>query len=446
MSAPAETAAAPPSGVPAWAVNLWAVVAAFGTYFCMYMYRKPFTAAAYADGWQDWDQKKVLVAAQIVGYLISKLIGIRVVSEVGRGRRAALILLLILCAHAALLLFAVVPPPWHVFCLFLNGLPLGIVFGLVLGCLEGRRMSEALTAGLCASFILAGGVSKTVGRWVLDVAEGSWGWGVVEAERWMPFLAGGLFLVPTALFVWMLGRVPPPDAHDESARSRREPMRAEDRGRIVRAYAGGLAAICVMYLMVTILRSLRDDFAPEILRGLGGSGQPAAYATIDFWVALIVMLVNGASVLIRDNRVALQAALGICATGFALTLATVGLQAVRPLPAELLMILVGAGLYLPYVAVHTTIFERLIAFTRDRANVGFLMYLADTLGYFGYAALMLLGNLLPKSAAAGGGMVAWFLSGCTAASVVSLVLLLAASLRFARLGRAERPRSDAAAD
>ena len=51
-----------------------------------------------------------------------------------------------------------------------------------------------------------------------------------------------------------------------------------------------------------------------------------------------------------------------------------------------LLLLVGLGLYLPYVAFHTTIFERLIALTRERANVGFLMYLADSLGYFAYAA------------------------------------------------------------
>lgn len=28
---------------------VWAVVAAFGTYFCMYGFRKPFTAASYSE-------------------------------------------------------------------------------------------------------------------------------------------------------------------------------------------------------------------------------------------------------------------------------------------------------------------------------------------------------------------------------------------------------------
>jgi hypothetical protein len=52
------------------------------------------------------------------------------------------------------------------------------------------------------------------------------------------------------------------------------------------------------------------------------------------------------------------------------------------------MVLLGFGMYLPYVAVHTTVFERLLAMTRQRGNLGYLMYLADSMGYLGYAALM----------------------------------------------------------
>ena len=60
------------------------------------------------------------------------------------------------------------------------------------------------------------------------------------------------------------------------------------------------------------------------------------------------------------------------------------------------MVLMGLGLYLPYVAVHTTIFERLIAMTRERGNLGFLMYVADAVGYLGYAALMIAKGLFPS--------------------------------------------------
>src|SRR5215467_10530513 len=88
------------------ALSAWCVLAAFGTYFCMYAFRKPFTAA----GFQDvvlWGvgYKTVLVTAQVLGYTLSKFLGIKVVAEVRPQRRAALLLGLIAAAEGALLLF-----------------------------------------------------------------------------------------------------------------------------------------------------------------------------------------------------------------------------------------------------------------------------------------------------------------------------------------------------
>ncbi|MEZ6117261.1 MAG: DUF5690 family protein [Pirellulaceae bacterium] len=148
--------------------SAYCIVAAFGTYFCMYAFRKPFTAATY-DGIEmlGIGYKTVLVISQVLGYTISKFLGIKFVSEAEPHRRAIMILMLIGIAQAALLLFAIVPPPYNFVCLFINGLPLGMVFGLVLGFLEGRKMTELLTAGLCASFILSGGAVKSVGQWLI---------------------------------------------------------------------------------------------------------------------------------------------------------------------------------------------------------------------------------------------------------------------------------------
>ena len=107
-------------------------------------------------------EKTVLVTAQVLGYTAAKFIGIRVIAEMPPQRRAAGILVLIGMAEVALVLFGMAPPPLHVACLFLNGLSLGMVFGLVIGFLEGRRNTEPLAAGLCTSFILAdGGPSRS---------------------------------------------------------------------------------------------------------------------------------------------------------------------------------------------------------------------------------------------------------------------------------------------
>ena len=88
-------------------------------------------------------------------------------SEGGAARRGAAILGLIGASWLALLLFAVAPAPWKVFALFLNGLPLGLIWGLVFSYLEGRRVSEVLGAILCASFIIASGVVKSAAVWLM---------------------------------------------------------------------------------------------------------------------------------------------------------------------------------------------------------------------------------------------------------------------------------------
>lgn len=364
---------------------LWAVTAAFGTYFCMYAFRKPFTAASYEETmlWGH-DYKTVLVVTQVLGYAVSKFIGIKVIAEMTPRWRAAGILVLIGIAYTALLLFAIIPPPYNAAPLFLNGLMLGMVFGLVLGFLEGRCLTEALSAGLCASFILADGATKSVGAQLLAMQ---------VPQYSMPAAAGGLFILPLLLFVWMLSVIPPPSSDDVFARCERVPMNGPDRWHFFTRYGYGLALLVVVYLLISVLRGLRADFAPELWQGLGYRGQPSVFIRSEMFVALGVVLVNGLSVLIRDNRTAFRVSLLISAHGLLLVGLALWLQASDLTSGFVFMVLIGLGLYLPYVAVHTTVFERLIAMTRDRGNVGYLLYLADAFGYLGYVAVMLAKNL-----------------------------------------------------
>lgn len=362
-----------------YASPVWAVVAAFGAYFCMYGFRKPFTAGAYTEIFL-WGAgyKTVLVMSQTMGYALSKWVGIKIISEIKAHQRAIGILVLIGFAELMLLGFGLVPAPWNFVFLFLNGFPLGMVFGLVQGYLEGRRMAEALIAGLAASFILADGFTKTVGGNLLQQG---------VSENWMPFLAGLLFAVPLLIFTWMLTRIPAPSEKDIAHRAERKPMTKAERWGLFWRYAPGLTGISIAYLLITILRSIRADFAPEIWAGLGYSGVPSVYTYSEMYVALGIMAVNGLSVLIRDNRQAFFTSLGISVLGLALVI-----LALFQLRGEGMgfwfMVVIGLGLYLPYVAVHTTVFERFLAMTREPGNIGFLMYLVDTVGYLGYVGMV----------------------------------------------------------
>jgi Family of unknown function (DUF5690) len=368
-----------------WSLSAWCATAAFGAYFCMYAFRQPFTAGMYAEpGLWGIQTKTLLVTAQVLGYTISKIVGIKVISEMPAGQRVFWLLGLITVSEAALLMFAVTPAPWNCLFLFVNGLPLGIVFGLVLGFLEGRRHTEALTAGLCVSFIVAGGVTKSVGAYLLEG-------GLTEA--WMPFCAGMLFVPPLLLFAWMLSRIPAPSVADVAARSARAPMGASERRAFFFRYAMGLLLLMGVYLLITVLRKVRDDFAPEIWRGLGVVGESGVYAVSESAVGAAILLA-GLMVCVRNNRRAFFGAIALAIAGTGLVGAALLGHSAGVLSPLAFMVLQGFGLYLPYVIFHTTLFERLIALTRDRGTIGYLMYLADAIGYLGYAAVMIVKNLV----------------------------------------------------
>lgn len=399
---------------------LLAVTAAFGAYFCMYGFRKPFTAASYAQlGLWGFSYKFLLVTSQVIGYTISKFLGVVIVSGIRPERRIRTILLLIGFAQLALLFHAITPSPWNITFLFLNGLPLGMVFGLVLGFLEGRRLTEALTAGLCASFIVADGFSKSVGSWLLTLGIG---------QFWMPFAAGLLFTPPLLLFTWMLNRIPPPTSHDVSHRRSRPPLVGRERRQLFLNYATGLTLLISAYLLLTILRGVRADFAPEIWQGLGYAQQPGIFTRSELIVMVGVILANGLAVLIHSNRRAFFTALGTAFVGF--VLAGVGLVGWHngSIDGFTLMVLLGLGLYLPYVAVHTTILERLIAMTEDRGNLAYLMYLADSFGYLGYVGVM----LARETIATNDDFIHFFLTLAGGVVIGSTVLLIGCWLYFAR--------------
>lgn len=413
-----------------WVV--WVVMAAFGSYFCMYGFRKPFTAGSFTDT-TLWGIgfKTVLVTSQVAGYTLSKFIGIRVIAEMPPHRRAAVMLWLVLLAEAALILFGLLPRPWNAVCLFLNGLPLGMIFGLVQGFLEGRRLTELLTAGLCASFILADGVTKTVGTWLMKQG---------ISEDWMPASAGGLYLLPFCVCVAMLARITPPTPQDVALRGSRAVMTRADRRSFIVRNAIGLIPLVLIYLVVTICRSIRADFAPEIWANLGTTIDSGTFTYSEMLVAFAVLAVNGGAVLIRDNRRAFFASLATCGLGLILLVAALLARSAGGISGFPFMVLLGLGLYLPYVAMHTTIFERMLGMTRERGNIGFLMYVADSIGYLGYVAVMVGRNYLPVSGNVLSilSIVAWTTVG------LSFVCLLISWWYFASIRRARPPVAPAA--
>lgn len=364
----------------------YASAGAFITYFSMYAFRKPFTAGLF-EGMAFWgvDYKILLVTFQLIGYASSKLIGIRFISELDKTKRIYLILGLVIFSWIALLLFSLTPAPMNAIFLLLNGLPLGLIWGIVFSFLEGRKLTELLAAGLSVSFIVSSGSVKTIGRWLIE-------FGI--SEFWMPVVTGVLFFPFLILGVWMLSLIPEPSLADRKARTVRPKMDKQSRRAFIRMFFPGLAATVILYLSLTMFRDVRDNFAVDIWDTLGYLDVPSILTTTEAAIAGVILLIAGSLFLIKSNIKALQINLIIIPACAVLMISSLLLYQYSVIGPVLWMILMGFSMYLPYITYHTMLLERWIAAFKVHGNVGFLMYIMDSVGYLGAIAILVVKNYI----------------------------------------------------
>ena len=427
---------------PAGVLNGYAVFTAFAVYFCVYAFRKPFTAATY-DGLQfagtQIQLKTALVVSQLLGYTLAKYLGIKFVSEANRGRRLGMLLGLIAFAELALLLFAVAPPAWKVVAIFLNGVPLGMVFGLVVRYLEGRRTSDILLAGLACSFIVSSGVFKDVGRALLagDVIR-FFGLPLPNPlppldEFWMPAATGLLILPAFLLAVWLLNQVPEPTPQDMADRTEREPMTGPRRRQFLLAYLPGLLPLISAYVFLTVFRDYRDNYMVDVLDQLGYTyaQNKDIMSRMELGVALGVLATMGLLYLIKNNRRGLLAILAAVAAGFFIIGMATLLHMAGAISGFWWVALIGFGGYLAYVPYNSVLFDRLMASTHFVGTAVFAIYLADSAGYTGSCIIQIGKDVLAAQTSRTQFLEYFSLF----LSVVGTLTVAAGGIYFWRLGR-----------
>lgn len=410
--------------------TLYSISVAFCTYACMYAFRKPFTAAAF-EGLMFWglELKTLLIISQVLGYTLSKFLGIKVVSEMTPNRRMITIIALIVLAEIALLLFWVVPGQSKVIFLFMNGLPLGMIWGLVFSYLEGRQNTELLGAGLSVSFIVSSGFVKSVGKYLIIE------FGVSDFA--MPFLTGLVFMLPLIIFTWLLNQIPKPTLEDEVMRTKRVPMNSAERIEFFKRFAGGIIVLTFIYMFLTAFRDLRDNYALEIFEAIGFVDNAAIFTQTEFPIAIIVLIVMASIMLIKNNHKALMVNHYIIGFGLLLIgISTLAFQA-NLIGPYIWMVAVGLGSYLGYVPFNCILFDRLIATYKTLANAGFLIYIADSFGYLSSVGVLLYKNF-------GQANISWyefFITFCYVTSVFGIVLTLGSIYYFKREDRLSKVES-----
>ncbi|MBS0028572.1 DUF5690 family protein [Chitinophaga sp. 22321] len=399
--------------------SLYAALVAFGTYSCMYAFRKPFTAGIFEGvTFLGIDYKIWLVITQTIGYACSKFYGIRFIAEMKGNKRARSIMLLIGISWLALLGFAAVPAPYNILFLFLNGFPLGMIWGLVFSYLEGRRSTEFMGAVLSISFIFSSGFVKSVGK--MTVVD----WHVTE--YWMPFVTGLVFVVPIIIFILLLEQIPPPSAEDEQQRTRRAPMNKQERRSFLQAFLPGLILLIASYVLLTVLRDMRDNFAADIWQDLGYGAKAGIFTQTEIPISIAIILIMGMLVFVKNNFHAFMLNHFIVITGFLVALISTILYKQHRMDPVWWMTLTGLGLYMGYIPFNCIFFERLIAVFKYVSNVGFVIYVADSFGYLGSVLVMLFKNFSGMS-------LSWsqfFMDAVIGVSATGIVMMIVAVWYF----------------
>lgn len=363
-------------------IALYAALVSFGTYVFVFGFRKSFTVCTF-DGmtFGPIAYKTALVISQMLGYLLAKFYGIRFISGMQKVNRYKIIFLLTGIAWAAWLFFAVVPAPYNVIFLFINGFPLGMLWGVVFSYVEGRKSTDFIGAALAVSFIFSAGWVKSVGGWLMLQFH--------LTEFWVPFCTGLVFALPLVICVYGLEKVPPPSLEDELLRAQRIPMTGADRKSLLLAYLPGIIAFVVIYLFATIFRDIRDNFSADMWKEMGYGSKPEVFTQTEIPITIFILILMSAVVVLKNSFKALMVAHIFILFGFIIAGTSTYFFTHQLLAPFWWMLWVGLGLYLVYIPFNSIFFDRLIAAFSMKGNVGFFIYLADSVGYVGSVGVML---------------------------------------------------------
>ena len=366
---------------------LWAGGAALLSYSLVYALRKPFTAATF-DGLDFFgmDYKTATSIVQISGYLISKLIGIKLISELKKENRLKFIISSVAVAELSLILFGALPRPFNVFALFFNGLSLGCMWGVIFSFLEGRRVTDLLASLMGLSIAVSSRTAKSIGLFVMN--------NLGIGEFWMPALIGAFAFPLLSVLGWLMTRMPQPTKEDIEQRTERVTLDGKARINIFKNFMPVLVMLFFANLFITVLQDIKEDFLVKILDIKAAGLSSWAFAKVDASVTVIILLMFGLMSLIKSNVKVLCFLLGLVSCGTAaLSFIAFNYNSLQISPI-IWLFLQSLSLYTVYLSFQTIFFDRFIACFKIKGNVGFFIITLDFIGYTGTVLVLIFKEFL----------------------------------------------------
>ena len=313
---------------------LWAGGAALLSYSLVYALRKPYTAASF-DGltFMGTDYKIAVTTIQILGYVIAKFFGIKLISELKR---------------------------------------------------ENRFRFFVWSAVLAEAALISSGVAKSFGLFAMNDMH--------IDQFWMPAVIGGFALPLLVLMGYLLKRLPRPTTEDIELRNERVTLDHNGRKALFLKYAPILTLLFVGNFMLLVLRDIKEDFLVNIIDMSNQSSW--LFARIDTVVTLIILGIFAAFIFFRSNIKALMTLMGLVIAGcLVMTYVSLSYESLDLQPVTWLFIQ-SLCLYIAYLTFQTIFFDRFIACFRVKGNVGFFIAIIDFIGYLGTVTLLSTKELL----------------------------------------------------
>lgn len=358
---------------------LWAGGAALLSYSLVYALRKPYTAASFEGlTFMGSDYKVAVTTIQILGYVIAKFFGIKIISELKKENRFRFFVGSAILAELALVGFGLLEAPYNVAAMFVNGLSLGCMWGVIFSFIEGRKVTDILASLLGVSMVFSSGVAKSFGLFAMNEMQ--------IDQFWMPAVIGG-FALPLLVFMgYMLKCLPQPTAEDIALRNERVVLDGKGRVALFRKYAPILTLIFIGNFMLLVLRDIKEDFLVNILDMSNQSSW--LFARIDTIVTLIILGIFALFAFFRSNIRALLWLMTLVIAGcLTMTYVSFHYETLNLKPVTWLFIQ-SLSLYIAYLTFQTIFFDRFIACFRIKGNVGFFIALIDFIGYLGTVTLL----------------------------------------------------------
>ena len=402
---------------------LWAGGAALLSYSLVYALRKPYTAAEFEGlTFFGTDYKVAVTTIQILGYVIAKFFGIKIISELKKENRFRFFVGSAILAEIALIGFGLLPAPYNVIAMFTNGLSLGCMWGVIFSFIEGRKVTDILASLLGVSMVFSSGVSKSFGLFAMNDLHIS--------QFWMPAVIGGCALPLLVLMGYLLKRLPQPTAEDIALRNERVVLDGKGRKALFKKYAPILSLLLVGNFMLLVLRDIKEDFLVNILDMSNQSSW--MFARIDTIVTLIILGIFALFIFFRSNIKAILCLMCLVIAGcLTMTYVSFHYETLNLKPVAWLFI-ESLSLYIAFLTFQTIFFDRFIACFRIKGNVGFFIALIDFTGYMGTVALLSTKELLNID-------VEWFALfnhiACVVGAVCSILFTIVGILIYKKYNR-----------